>query len=247
MNITRRSFLAGLLSVGATIALPVPLAQATPAQVNTAWKQLLKDPWYFEVNDYGTIVEAEVEEPKYKRDVFDIDLGQSPTPELLVQEVDSCYPLSSHFEQLAIDELEDVQSMLEDSDDLTRTARKRLQRLATVLGEDGEGWPEWVLLEGQVGLHRFVKEAQQWLAEPFDSNDLEWAPRNWGAQGQALAFFESLPRKTLKALGVVIIEGEHPGSSYFAAELRQPIDEANTVAEELGLPFRFKVEGTNHG
>lgn len=245
MNITRRGFLAGLLAVGATIALPVPVAQATPAQVDEAWKKLLKDPWYFEVSEWGTIVEADADEPKYKRDVFDIDFGPNPTPELLVQEVDGCYPLTSHFEQLAIAELEDVQSMLEDSDDLTRAERKRLQRLAAVLGEDGEGWSEWVLMEGQAGLPRFVEEAQEWLSRPFDSNDLEWAPRNWGAQGQALAFFESLPRKTLKALGVVIIEGEHPGSSYYAAELRQPIEDANEVAEELELPFRFKLQGSS--
>ncbi len=47
-------------------------------------------------------------------------------------------------------------------------------------------------------------------------------------------------RELLDALGVLIVEGEHPGSSYYAAELRNDIEEANGVAQSLGLPFRFK-------
>jgi hypothetical protein len=47
--------------------------------------------------------------------------------------------------------------------------------------------------------------------------------------------------KMLDALGVVIIEGDHPGSTYFAAELRGEMKVANAVAEREGLPFRFRV------
>jgi hypothetical protein len=52
-----------------------------------------------------------------------------------------------------------------------------------------------------------------------------------------------MDRDTRQALGVVIVEGEHPGSSYYAAELRNDIDSANETATELELPFRFKQEG----
>jgi hypothetical protein len=45
----------------------------------------------------------------------------------------------------------------------------------------------------------------------------------------------------LDALGVVIVEGDHPGSTYFAAELRGAMKVANAVAEKEGLPFRFRV------
>jgi hypothetical protein len=55
-----------------------------------------------------------------------------------------------------------------------------------------------------------------------------------------MEFFESLPFETLAALGVVIVEGDHPGSTYVGAELRQPIEEANEVAADLGMPFRFQ-------
>jgi hypothetical protein len=104
-----------------------------------------------------------------------------------------------------------------------------------------------VLLEGHAGLPRFVREVEDWLSSPIKGEDYQWFPIRSGAQGQAMAFFESMDNETLDALGVVIIEGEHPGSSYYAAELRQPIDAANEMAEAMALPFRFKVEGTNHG
>jgi hypothetical protein len=44
-------------------------------------------------------------------------------------------------------------------------------------------------------------------------------------------------------LGVVIVEGDHPGSDYFAAELRVEIADANRSAAKLGLPFRFRRKG----
>ena len=56
----------------------------------------------------------------------------------------------------------------------------------------------------------------------------------------AKRYFECLGNKTMDALGVQIIEGEHPGSTYYAAELRQDIDYANQVARDSGLECRFR-------
>jgi hypothetical protein len=36
-----------------------------------------------------------------------------------------------------------------------------------------------------------------------------------------------------------VIDGEHPGSTYYAAELRVDIEEANRAAEAAGMPVRF--------
>jgi len=33
---------------------------------------------------------------------------------------------------------------------------------------------------------------------------------------------------------------DHPDSTYYAAELRNDIDDASRVAAELGLPLRFR-------
>lgn len=41
--------------------------------------------------------------------------------------------------------------------------------------------------------------------------------------------------------GLDIIKGEHPSSTYYAAELRKDIDHANQVARDMGLDFRFRL------
>jgi len=56
----------------------------------------------------------------------------------------------------------------------------------------------------------------------------------------AYRFFSNLPYADLRTLGVKVIEGEFPGSSYYEAELRIPIEEANARAEAAGIDVRFK-------
>jgi hypothetical protein len=57
----------------------------------------------------------------------------------------------------------------------------------------------------------------------------------------AYRFFNNLPYADLRTLGVKVIEGECPGSTYFEAELRIPIEEANARAEAAGIDIQFKT------
>jgi hypothetical protein len=50
----------------------------------------------------------------------------------------------------------------------------------------------------------------------------------------------SLDFDTLDALGIKIVEGEYPGSTYYAAELMVAVEAANVVAGRLGVPVRFR-------
>ena len=43
--------------------------------------------------------------------------------------------------------------------------------------------------------------------------------------------------------GVVIVDGDRPGSNYIAAELKSSVEDANKAAERLGLPIRFAESG----
>ena len=80
---------------------------------------------------------------------------------------------------------------------------------------------------------------QAWLQEPVDWGYADWFPVDFGAQGHAYRYFSMMPLEICEELGVVIVEGDCPGSTYFAAELRQSIPDANRAAAKLGLPFRF--------
>lgn len=60
-------------------------------------------------------------------------------------------------------------------------------------------------------------------------------------QGDALRFFSHFEH--IEDFDIRIVEGDCPGSSYFAAELRSSIEEANAIAESLSIPIRFAWQG----
>ena len=240
-TIDRRQFLFGLIGLGAAIVLP---QDATPSQVDQAWNKLLADPWYFEVNESGTIVEPGDQGPETRSDVYDISSAMLKTPEDLIDEVDQYDELRGHFQSMASDELDEVRLALDDDEQLSAAQRLRLTNLETALLDEDDGWRDWILIEGKDGLPRFKEAIDTWLDEDVDWSQMEFWPRGWSAQGRALSFFQEMDTETTDALGVVIIEGEHPGSTYYAAELRNDIADANATAAKLSLPFRFKGEVT---
>ena len=54
-------------------------------------------------------------------------------------------------------------------------------------------------------------------------------------------YFRDMDEESLEQIGVVIVEGDRPGSTYYAAELRGDIREANKAAKRAGLNVRFVV------
>jgi hypothetical protein len=241
-GINRRGFLASLIAVGATVALPVPPAQATPAQIDQAWDKLQQDPWYFTVDEYHTIDEPGQVEPRIRADVYDIAVARITTIDRLIMEVDQHDELRGHFVGLATDAMNEVQDQLDGDDPLTVAQRRRLKKLEKVLEDPDEGWQDWLRIEGATRLGHFKREIETWLAENVDWSQFEFWPAGWSGQGRAKSFFEDMDGDTLDALGVEIVEGEHPGSTYYAAELRNEIDDANATAAKLELPFRFCAE-----
>jgi hypothetical protein len=72
------------------------------------------------------------------------------------------------------------------------------------------------------------------IEEDYDAADLNGVT----AQGAALRFWRDGDLDP-DDFGMVIVEGEHPGSSYYAVELRESVEYANEVAQRLGAPVRF--------
>ena len=88
-----------------------------------------------------------------------------------------------------------------------------------------------------------------WGSERPSSDDQESAQESMSGQDMAYHIFsEGSGADEAEVLGVEIVEGEHPGSSYYAAELSIPIAEANKKAETAGFDLRFRAEDKNaHG
>ena len=171
----RRQFLQALASLGASISIPVVLQSASAAQVDEAWAKALEDPWYFEVNDYGTIVDPGVAMPRIRADVFDVWDRPPRDPEHLIGEVESIGPLVSAFQQLAAGEREDLEyelSMLDDFDEEELRAPSlvegaRLERLIAEIADEDDGWKALVRRDGTGG-HRSVLGIHRKLAQGAD-------------------------------------------------------------------------------
>ena len=89
---------------------------------------------------------------------------------------------------------------------------------------------------------RIIPAIDKWFGEPPDrrGDESDYLPESGTAQGAAMEFFNEMPVDDLEKLGVEIIEGECPGSTYYAAELRMDIVEANRIAKIEDIPVRFK-------
>ena len=175
----------------------------------------------FEVDEYGTIRPRGAAEVSLNRQIFtDINPRRLDTPDDLVEAIESAYPLQVRVEVMAEAELGD------DVDDA-----------------DDEVWCIWVRRLDAAGLAALRQKVLDWLDEEADWEWAEFFPQHAGPQGEGLAYFESLRIDDLEELGVVLVYGDHPGSSYFAAELKTDIESANSRAIDLGLCVRFVCEG----
>ena len=182
----------------------------------------------FEVSGSGTISDPSVVAPIINADLFELD--DHDTVEGLILTIECCPPLLFAIQELA---WEKKMELHEDS-----TASE----LLTALKDEDLGWKEWIRLECDNGLNWFRTYIDEtWLHQKINWSYVDYFPKHYSGVAIAKQYFESLDDKTLDALGVEIIEGEHPSSSYYAAELRQDVDYANQVAREMDLGFRFRL------
>ncbi len=113
-------------------------------------------------------------------------------------------------------------------------------------------WPEhadevlagnWVLQLSDKEFKKLRTQMEEWAkSEPnrMDETDYFQIP----ADGQDCAykfFLDYAEPEVLDELDIDIVEGEHPGSTYYAAELSIPVEEANARAGKAGIPIRFEV------
>lgn len=216
--ISRREFLKFVVGIGAYTTLPLDLTLASEAQIDQAWEEALRDPIVFDVDD-RTIFAPWESYPETYADVFDVSTTFANRKELL--------------------------SVFNEYDDLQRHFYYAFEDAASV--DESLAWNLYEHLDMDDGLDAWLQQApldelatvvENWLASDLPS--CFEIPPSMGPMGWAYSFFLEQDSTMLKALGVVIIEGEHPGSSYFAAELRVPVEDANHAAAALDIPIRFK-------
>ena len=205
----------------------LPLGRDIAEGVRDLYEVQNSDLKVFHVSDSGTITDPDVEVPQINADLFEFD--DYHTVESLIDTIETCQPLLNSIQSLAWDK----RLQFSEDDD---------SELKTALQDDDFGWKEWIRLEGENGLNWFITYIDEtWLQKKLNWRDVDYLPSHYSGVAVAKEYFENLDNDTLDALGVDIIEGEHPGSTYYAAELRQDIDHANQVTREMGMDFRFRL------
>lgn len=200
----------------------------------------------FEVCDGGTLRMADYVEAETRAEFYD-DVASfwSRSAKKLAEAMDECQPLAWAVHEIYSKVRDELVADLQDAQGAGSGSKRRLAalraRLETLPEEPEEGAAAWLLsLTSKEFKKRVVPQIKKWFKQPpdwiFEGDSL---PELGTAQGAALEFFDMMAADDRETLGVEVVEGEHPGSSYYAAELRGDIDEANRAAKAAGIPVRF--------
>jgi len=159
--------------------------------------------------------------------------------------MEECQPLAWAVHPLYSDFRKELEADIQSAEDEDKPNRKEIAalkaRLEAMPEEPFDGASEWLLGLTMTKFEtRIVPSIQAWFAElPDWSFEDDYLPESGTAQGAALELFRSMDADAVDLLGVDVVEGEHPDSTYYAAELRGDIDAANRAAEAAGLRLRF--------
>ena len=210
----RRAFLKSLLALGASSALPLDFSTASEREIEQSWNQAIDHPGVFYVGDSGTLFaeQDEGDQPMSRAEMYEIDLPETRG--------DMVALLNRH-----------------------RVIESPLENFFYELPEDEwpSNWEQWLMTADEIKFSSALACVLDWLDDYPDEYDWDRANLSGDtAQGRALHFFRDTDDEVLEALNVMIVEGDCPGSSHYAAQLRMPIDAANAAARRKGIPLLFK-------
>jgi hypothetical protein len=169
----------------------------------------------------------------------------SGSPQALADAMDRCQPLAWAVHSIYTDLRDELSADVLEAQKAGSRQTKRLAalqaRLRAMPEEPEDGVEAWLLALTTREFEDWVTpEIEKWFEQPPNWNfEDDYLRESGTAQGAALEFFRSKDSESLDVLGVRIVEGDRPGSSYFAAELVREIDAANAVAVAYGIPVRF--------
>ena len=183
-------------------------------------------------------------EPSY-RDIFaesnaeefGLKYEDFSTPERLLAASKGCPPLLDLLGNAYLDHRETLQKeadSLKGSHELIKRARlnELKAQLKSLPLRSSKGLAGWIAQLNPQQFALLEDEVTQWSRLPPENDEPDGI-------AYALDYFRDLDSEICDLLGVSIIEGDHPGSSYFAAELDISVEEANQIAIEHEIPIRF--------
>lgn len=192
----------------------------------------------FIVRASGTIDSKEYIAPTTREDAFDFGSYDLQDAESLVERANDIHPvmweLQRQYEEYHLKKLEKLKS-----DEEKEAYEEEWPEYA-----DEEIAEKWVLQLSEQEFKGLRSQMEKWAeSEPdMSSDETDYFVIPSSGQDYAYKFFQDHTEpEVLDELGIEIVEGEYPGSTYYAAELSIPVEEANAKAEKAGIPIRFVI------
>lgn len=200
----------------------------------------------FEVTEGHTLRMANYAEAETRADFYDVVADRwKGSPQDLCDAMYECQPLAWAVNSIYSNFRHEVVADVGAAEINAKLNKRRIaalkERLKKLPEEPQEGATGWLLgLTKSEFEANVVPQIQEWFSEPPDWNfEDDYLPQTGTAQGAALEFFRSMDADAVALLGVDVVEGDHSGGTYYAAELRGDIDMANRAATAARLPVRF--------
>jgi len=215
----RREFLQSIAAFATTVAIPLDvIASAPESVVDQVWAAVTKNPFTFYVNEYGALSSDAAETyPATRKALLDLQEVASRT-----QLQSLAWDEASVADYLEC-EFSDPAWFYEDD-------------------EKPEDWQAWLTEADDDTIDQLIDRVNDWINDIPNELDYERANlMGYTGRGNALRYFRD-DFEYCDDFNIVVVEGDCPGSSYFAAELRMDLDEANSLARELDIPIRFDWE-----
>jgi len=81
-----------------------------------------------------------------------------------------------------------------------------------------------------------IDEVQEWLDSDVEVDDLSIREgMTYSPYGPPIEFYDQLPYADSEKIGLALIEGDHPGSSFAGIQLLNTPDDANRELQKLGI------------
>lgn len=200
----------------------------------------------FEVYDDGTLREVGFPEAETREEFYEsTTYFWEDSPADLAEAMNQCEPLAWEVRSIYSDIRKQLQAKIHSAEDQAGPDMVIMSALKAALKsmpeDPEEGVEGWLLgVDKEYFENVITKRINEWFSkEPDWSQEEDYLPKTQTAQGAALEYFQNMDGKSRERLGVEVIEGEGPWSTYYAANLRGDIEKANTAAESAGLPVRF--------
>jgi len=229
MNINRREFLLGLVSLGA-----VPLIGGFDLDIiediDGAWETMTNQPYIFHVCS-NTIYDKSYESPKTNRDAYDI-FGSIDTLDDLQDVMTDCTPFEWYVSSL----YEEFRGNIGNKGEQDTWAKN----YEVWSNEDKITLERWVSVYGEkVFLKNMNHELETFLNVPFSASDYG-VFSNVPIDGATYVyhFFES-EFAFSEMLSIDLVEGYHPGDDSQVAELNIPVADANRICTQYNIPVCF--------